>query len=254
MTNVGSGAKAEAERLVASASAVISEIAGDGAAPSEHKNRIGRLIDHGISRRVDSQIRQRSKPGSAWAGLEATAVEALAEAEPNLLVMIGSHPSGYVRQEAARLALPIVDAGDPRPGIARLLSQRALDAIPSVREVARAGVEAMFAAELARTDEGWMPRGTERGAREIVEQVRCVELCPELVDTALDLFASRTGRYALSKGVFDHHRHNRKEVDRRAQLLADLQKISSDLDPGPQQAAAHRLIDFYEASLTPVRA
>ncbi len=247
---MGAGAKSEAIRLIGSASAVMEEIAGGEPAEAEHLNRIGRLLDHGISHRVDHQIRQRDTSASSWSSLEVDGVAAIAEAEPNMLVMLGSHKSGYVRQESARLAIPIVEAGTARPGLTRMLAQRALEVIPSIKEVGTAGVAALFAQELASDNTGRLPTAVERAAREITENTKCAEQCPELVMSALDLFELRVGRYS-NNGSRDHHRHNLKEVDRREQIMSEMKRTSGDLTNEASIAAAERVIAFYQASMSP---
>ncbi len=249
---MGGGAKNEAVRLIGSANAVLTEIDGGEPADGEHHNRIGRLLDHGISHRVDHQIRQRDTRETAWSLVEPTDVARLADAEPNMLVVLGSHKSGYVRQEAARLGRPIVEDGNARPGVTRMLAQRALEAIPDIRAVGADGVAALFAMELASENTGRLPTAVERAAREITEHTKCAHLCPELVTTALDLFERRVGRYS-NNGSRDHHRHNLKEVDRREQILSEVRRTADELE-GDALAVGQRLIAFYEASMTPTRA
>ncbi len=247
---MGGGARSEAIRLIGSAVAVLAELEGGDSAEPEHHNRIGRLTDHGISRRVDHQIRQRDTGDSAWSSVEVADIARIAEADQNLLVVLGSHKSGYIRQEAARLGIAIVESGSARPGITRMLAQRALDSIPDIRTVGADGVAALFAMELSSDNEGRLPTAVERGAREITEHTKSPELCPELVMNALDLFEQRVGRYS-NNGSRDHHRHNLKEVDRREQILSELRRTHDQLEDERAITAGQRLIAFYEASMTP---
>lgn len=274
---MGAGAKSEAIRLIGAAITILD---GEDAEPTDDDlyadtdtdeedgpsryeaavARIDRLLDHGISRRVDHRVRQHKLDNNRWADFEASAAaEAIAD-RPGMAVLLGSHPSGYVRQEAVRLAHETIAAATKPesevkvfPGLSRMLSQRSLDAISQVQEPAVAAVASLFEAEAAADNTGRMPTFVERACRELIATTRCVIDCPELVLAALGLFDSRVGRYS-NNGVRDHHRHNLKEVDRRAQLLSELERLRPTLDAHTSQQAADRLVAFYEASMRPTTA
>ncbi len=255
---MGAGAKQEAIRLVSAANDLITSLDTAEPVAPDHRDRMARLLDHGMSRRVDHRIRQLHLDASAWSGLRPDRVEALSANEPGMLVVLGSHPDGQIRQasvELARSSLVPTD-GSPRRkppvGLTRMLAQRALDATPQVSAAARGAVAALFAEELMSEHRGRLPNGVERAAREIVAQTRSVTACPELVTAALDLFDSRTGRYSTT-GVPDHHRHTLQEVDRREQVLAELQALLPDLTSEAAREIGRRLVDFYRRSLTPIR-
>ncbi len=269
---MGAGAKSEAIRLTAAAIEILGaradeNPAGDDAVHNETVARVDRLLEHGISRRVDHRVRQRQLANNPWADLAVAAAEDAVAATPGMLVLLGSHPNGYIRQEAVRLATAaLVEAAktDPAPtdsgasskvlpGVTRMLAQRALDSSPQVRSAASEAVRLLFVNELASDNTGRMPTNVERAGRELLAHVRCVVEWPGLVETALDLFDNRVGRYS-NNGVRDHHRHNLREVDRRSQLLADLRKLRPTIEESVPQHAADRLIDFYERSMHPTQA
>lgn len=255
---MGAGAKGEAIRLVSSANELI--VSTDGEAVDEgHRERVVRAHDHGISRRVDHRIRQTNIEAPSWFDLDSDRVEGLVSADPGMLVILGSHPNGRIRETAVRAAAPWIMPTDPgttrKPpaGITRMLAHRSLDVAPQVREAAVELVAALFERELNPEFSGRMPTGVERAAREIVGQTKAVILCPQLVDAALELFACRIGRYSVV-GVRDHHQHTLQEVDRREQVLGELRKVAAELTEDASIASAARLVDFYERSLRPVRA
>ncbi len=256
---MGAGAKSEAIRLVMSANELICGAADGLEVDDTHRERIVRALDHGISRRVDHRIRQTHTDAPAWYDLGAEQVTALVATDPGMVVVLGSHPNGRVREAAVRLARSWIAPTDPattrKPpaGVTRMLAQRALDATPPVRTAAIELVAELFAHEMNPAFRGRMPTGVERAAREIVAQTKSVTLCPELVDAALDLFACRIGRYSVD-GVRDHHQHTLQEVDRREQVLGELRRLVPELTDEASIAAANRLVDFYERSMRPVRA
>lgn len=257
---MGAGAKSESIRLIGAAIEVVEALESGGDASVEAEARVDRVLDHGISRRVDHRLRQHKVENNPWADLKVAAAASAVEARPGMAVVLGSHPNGHVRQEAVRLAAITVDtASDPdnevrvSPGLAGMLSQRALDPVPPVRELATAAVAALFATEAASDNTGRMPTSVERAGRELLATTRCITECPELTIAALDLFASRVGRYS-NNGVRDHHRHNLKEVDRRSQVLTELARLRPTLNVEAQTQAADRLIAFYDESMHPTSA
>ncbi len=256
---MGAGAKSEAIRLVESANQLIESADAGTVLDEMHRDRVVRALDHGLSRRVDHRIRQTHGLAPAWFELAVERVGSLAEADPGMVVVLGSHPNGHVREAAVRLARPWITPTDPTltrkapVGITRMLAQRALDPTPPVRAAAIELVAELFAHEMNPSYRGRMPTGVERAAREIVAQTRSVVLCPELVDSALDLFACRIGRYSID-GVRDHHQHTLQEVDRREQVLNELRRLLPDLTAPASIDAANRLVDFYQRSMRPVRA
>lgn len=257
---MGAGAKSESIRLITAAIEVIESLKSSTDEADDAATRVDRLLDHGISRRVDHRLRQHKLDNNPWAEFEVGTAETTAAARPGMLVLLGSHPNGHVRQEAVRLGAAVVAAAADSgtdvkvlPGLARMLAQRSLDAIAPVREPAIQAVATLFATEMASDNDGRMPTSVERAGRELLATTRCVVECPALVESALDLFAARVGRYS-NNGVRDHHRHNLKEVDRRAQVLAELQRLRETLTDGPQAQAADRLIAFYDASMRPTTA
>lgn len=256
---MGAGAKGEAIRLVSSANALIEASVSGAIVEDGHAERIVRAHDHGISRRVDHRIRQTTIDAAAWFGLDSDRVEGLVAGDPGIVVILGSHPNGRVREAAVRAARPWIlpenpdSARKPPAGITRMLAHRSLDVAPPVRETAIELVAALFERELNPEFSGRMPTGVERAAREIVGQTKSVFLCPQLVEDALDLFECRIGRYSVA-GVRDHHQHTLQEVDRREQVLGELQRTVPDLTDDASIATAARLVQFYERSLRPVRA
>ncbi|MEZ5379583.1 MAG: hypothetical protein R2733_23990 [Acidimicrobiales bacterium] len=255
---MGAGAKSEAIRLVESANQLIVAASSGGDVADAHTERIRRALDHGLSRRVDHRVRETHIEAPGWYDLTADEVDGLVANEAGMLVVLGSHPNGRIREAAVHLAQPIVEPTDPNArkppaGVTRMLAQRSLDPTPPVREAAISLVAALFRNELRPEFSGRMPTGVERAAREIVAQSRAVVRCPQLVEAALDLFACRIGRYSVD-GVRDHHQHTLTEVDRREQVLAELRRLVTTLDDEAQIAAGNRLIEFYERSLRPVRA
>ncbi len=255
---MGAGAKNEAIRLTEAANALIAALDEGRPVSDDDHVRMVRLLEHGLSRRVDHRIRQLHLDTPAWSGLRPERVAAIAALEPGLAVLMGSHPDGFVRQaavEGARSWLASADGSPPaRPpvGLTRMLAQRALDAIPPVGQAARQAVAELFATESEPDHRGRMRNGVERAAREIVAQTRSVVVCPDLVIAALDLFDTHVGRYSIT-GTPDHHRHTLREVDRREQVLAELGALLPQLTGEASRSAAVRLIDFYQRSLTPVR-
>ncbi len=256
---MGAGAKSEAIRLVESANQLIASV-GDGASVAEaHHERASRALDHGLSRRVDHRIRQTHIDAPAWDDVTLEQIDALVATDPGLLVILGSHPNGRIREAAIRGSASWINPDErettrkPPAGVTGMLAHRALDATPPVRDAAVELVAELFAHEMNPEFRGRMPTGVERAAREIVAQTKAVILCPRLVDAALDLFACRIGRYSVA-GVRDHHQHTLQEVDRRGQVLDELRRVVPDLTDEFSIAAAARLLDFYERSLRPVRA
>lgn len=256
---MGAGAKNEAIRLTAAAAALIDSLDGGPALTDDDASRLARLFDHGMSRRVDQRIRKLSSAGAGWVGIDVDRLSALVAHEPAMVVLAGAHPNGRVRQRAVELAAALISPteGDPpaRPpvGVARMLALRSLDPVPQIRAIAVDALERLFAAELASGREGRMLNGTERAAREIVAQVRSVTACPQLVSAALDLFEQRTGRYVIN-GVRDHHRRTLHEIDRRSQLLVELEAMAPQLTDETTRSVAARLVDFYQRSLLPLAA
>lgn len=258
---MGAGAKSEAIRLVESANQVLgaTSVRDLDAEPSVHRTRMEHAFDHGLTRRVDQRVRQTKIEAPHWFALTAEGAEAAIDADRSLVVVLGSHPDGHVRAAATRagadrLANPHPDeTRKPSAGVTGMLAHRAIDPVPAVRELAIEAVSTLFAGELHPDFKGRMPTGVERAAREMVAQAKALSLCPGLVGQALDLFDCRVGRYS-NDGVRDHHRHSLKEVDRRGQLLDELQRLVPTLDdPGAVEVGA-RLVDFYQRSMRPVRA
>lgn len=257
---MGAGAKSESIRLIGAAIEVIEALASGDGAGTEAEARVDRVLDHGISRRVDHRLRQHKVTNNPWADFEVNTTEAAVAARPGMAVVLGSHPNGHVRQEAVRLgAITVTTASSADnevkvlPGLAGMLSQRALDPVPPVQEPAIAAVAELFANEAASDNTGRMPTSVERAGRELLATTRCITECPALTVAALDLFASRVGRYS-NNGVRDHHRHNLKEVDRRAQVLTELERLRPTLVEEAHTNAADRLIAFYDESMQPTTA
>ncbi len=260
---MGAGAKSEAVRLALVADQTIESIVVGRQVDDEVKRKVARLLDHGISRRVDHRIRQVRPEPNAWTDVTADRVAGVVAVEPGMVVLLGSHRSGHVRQAAVELATSwIIDPATaeadpperrkPAAGVARMLAQRSFDPAPPVSDAARSLVATLFSLEQNSGYQGRMPTGVERAAREVVGQSRSVSACPELVMAALDLFETRVGRYSAG-GARDHHRHTLQEVDRRAQVLAELEKLIPELEDPESIAASARLVDFYQRSLQPVR-
>lgn len=255
---MGAGAKSEAIRLTSAANDLIERFEAGEPLTDVLTDRMARLHDHGISRRVDHRIRQLSTQPAAWSAISAEQVGPVASLAPGMLVLLGSHPNGHVRQVAVEIAtarlLPADSSvGRKAPvGLTRMLARRALDPTPQVREASQSALALLFANELTFADGTRMPNGIERATREIVAQTRSVTVCSHLVDAALDLFDSRVGRYSVD-GVRDHHQHTLQEVDRRAQVLGELEVMLPRLDDEAALATGTRLADFYRRSLRPVR-
>lgn len=257
---MGAGAKSEAIRLISAAIEVIEGIASGEEPDDEITTRIDRVLDHGVSRRVDHRLRQHKADNNVWADFDVAQIESALAARPGLAVVLGSHPNGYVREEAVRLAAKTVDAAAEAdsdvkvlPGLAQMLSQRALDPVPTVQARAIDAVAALMATEASSDNTGRLPTAVERACRELVGTTKCIGAYPQLVGQALDLFALRVGRYS-NNGIRDHHRHNLKEVDRRTQLLTELEHLRPALTDETAQHAADRLIEFYQASMRPTSA
>ncbi len=255
---MGTGAKSEAIRLTAVGNDVI-ELVERGEPLNELlEDLTSRLLEHGLSRRVDHRIRQLSSPPAAWSALTHDRVPSIAETVPGMIVLLGSHPNGRVRQAAVERAsgllfTPEGGVGRKAPvGLTRMLARRALDATPQVQTAAESTVAALFANEATFAHGTRMPNGIERATREIVAQTKSLSVCPQLVDAALDLFDSRTGRYSLDD-VRDHHQHTLQEVDRRKQVLAELESMLPGIDDEAVHATGVRLADFYRQSMRPVR-
>ncbi len=239
---VGAGPRNEAKRLVTEGAEIVKAVAaGEGI----DRPRVLRLVEHGITRNVDTQVRQVAGTSDVWDTVGPDQVQALVAVNPGMEVLLGAHRNGYVRQTVLERR-----SGEVLPGIARMLAQRAVDGIPPVRALAQQHIAALFSAEIAEVNDGRMPTNVEKAARELVGLTRSVTLCPTELLQALNLFSTRVGRYSRH-GARDHHRHDLRETDRRAQLLDDVQLMLTTLTEPAEIEAATQLITFYEASLVP---
>ena len=202
------------------------------------------LAAHGTNRSVDKQIRQRVNVDQRWQDLAPDQAVELANMHLGMVVLLGCHRNGYVREAVVQLATNHIDC----PGIVSMLAQRTVDQVPPIRDVSQAAIAELFASDAVGEEGGEMPAIVTRACQGIVSAAESVEFCPALVLRSLELFATRTGKFRKDRGR-DHHVRTLRDLDRRSQMLSHLRRSAdSHEDPLAQQASA-ALIEFYEHSL-----
>lgn len=202
------------------------------------------LAAHGTNRSVDKQIRQRVKVADCWKDLAPEQAVELTKTHLGMVVLLGSHRNGYIREAVVEIAATNIDC----PGVVTMLAQRIVDQVPPIRDVSQTAIAELFASDAVGEDGGEMPAIITRAVQGVVSAAESVEYCPSLVLSSLALYETRTGKYRRDRGR-DHHVRTLRDMDRRFQLLAHLRRNAETLtDPEAQKASA-ALIEFYEHSL-----
>ena len=231
-----SGASERATRLI------------EGGVEVIETGEIPKIIDflaaHGTNRSVDKQVRQRVKVADCWKDLSPEQAIELADVHLGMLVLLGSHRNGYVREAIVQIAATKIDC----PGVVTMLAQRTVDQVPPIRDVSQGAIAELFASEADGEVGSEMPAIITRAAQGVVSAAESVEYCPALVLSALELFATRTGKYRRDRGR-DHHIRTLRELDRRSQLLDHLRRDAATHETPEAQQASAALIEFYEHSL-----
>ena len=202
------------------------------------------LAAHGTNRAVDKQIRQRVDVDERWKALTPEQAIELANTHLGMVVLLGCHRNGYVREAVVQLATAYTHC----PGVVSMLAQRTVDQVPPIREAAQAAIAELLSSDAIGEDGGEMPAIITRATQGVISAAESVEFCPALVLRSLELFATRTGKYRKDRGR-DHHVRTLRDLDRRSQMLSHLRNSAESYeDPLSQQASA-ALIEFYEHSL-----
>ncbi len=238
--------KDRAARLITLAEHVITD---GGAGPVMNDPRIGQMAFSGISARVDAQIRKREVTEGPWADLMPDAARSLADASAGVAVLFACHPDGHVRQVAVEAANRWLAS----PGAAQIVALRTIDPVPPIHELAQASIGALLGEQaLARegsADAGVLPTNAAAAARQITTMTKCLDRCPDIAITALNLVpAHYTNGYP---GKSD------REVHRREQTLRHLLTLDLTLggpDDPVRAEAIERMIDWYRAPLAADRA
>ncbi|MFW2381722.1 MAG: hypothetical protein ACN4GZ_08195 [Acidimicrobiales bacterium] len=237
-----SGAKNKAHQLAEAAGGLIEQRRNgdDGEVPAS----LSYLAAHGINRGVDREVRRLRMDGTPWGDLDPDTARPLVEIDPGLVVLLGAHRNGYVRE------VVVQHAGDLThiPGVVSMLAFRCVDRVPPISESAQASLRSLLAVALDGNSEEPMTTVINRAAKGIVVSPDSVIHCPDLVVMALKLFETRAPRWRRDRGR-DHHERTLKEVDRRSQVLEHLRHIEATLDDDASRAACTQLIEFYEHSL-----
>lgn len=202
------------------------------------------LAAHGTNRSVDKQIRQRTNVDDRWKDLTPEKGVELANTHLGMVVLLGCHRNGYVRQAVVELAKAHIDC----PGVVSMLAQRTVDPVPPIREAAQAAIADLLSSDAIGEEGGEMPAIITRATQGVISSAESVEFCPALVLRSLELFATRTGKFRKDRGR-DHHVRTLRDLDRRSQMLAHLRRSADDLEEPLAQQASAALIEFYEHSL-----
>lgn len=237
-----SGAQSKAQRLVDAANEVLAERLGIGTA--EVPGVIGFLGAHGINRSVDREVRRLRVDGTPWGDLNAETARTVAALDVGLVVLLGAHRSGYVREAIVQAAADLTHV----PGVVSMLALRCVDRVPPVRDTAQQSMRLLFETELDGQSDGVMTTVVNRAAKGIVVSPDSVIHCPDLVVMALKLFETRTPRWRRDRGR-DHHERTLKEIDRRSQVLDHLRHLEPTLHEEASREACAQLIQFYHHSL-----
>lgn len=237
-----SGAKNKAQQLAEAAGGLVEQLRSGG--DVEVPAAITYLAAHGINRGVDREVRRLRMEGTPWGDLDADTARPLVEVDPGLVVVLGAHRNGYVRETVVQYAEDLTHV----PGVVSMLAFRCVDRVPPVSGSAQASLRSLLAASLDSSPEEPMSTVVNRAAKGIVANADSVVHCPDLVNMALVLFETRTPRWRRDRGR-DHHERTLREVDRRSQVLAHLRHLAPTLQGDAAQDACAQLIDFYEHSL-----
>lgn len=237
-----SGAQKKARQLAELAGDVITRHTSgmDPAVP----DAVRFVAPHGLTRSVDREVRRFRADGTPWGNLDPGVACDLAPLDPGLVVLLGAHRNGYVREAMMALAAELTHI----PGVVSMLAYRTVDRVPPVRDSAQTAIRSLFEAELENEAGDVMPTVVNRAAKGVVASPDSVVYCPDLVLLALQLFETRSARWRRDRGR-DHHERTLREIDRRSQVLDHLRELAPTLDNDASREAAAQLIEFYRHSL-----
>ena len=194
---------------------------------------------HSFSVDLDNAIRKVSGKFDAWADLNPSKVQAVAENGPiHLLWVISAHPSGRIREAFVHSAVHLHS-----DQILPHMANRSIDFVPAIRELASPLVMARLGEILGERagpgDHGVLPTSAHIAVKKLLTP-RTAVVSPELIRVCIDLAetSSRSRPGSLSEGKLD------RMLERCRQTLASNSDLSSS-------DAIKALISYFTENVTP---